>query len=154
MNREQTTRTPYNEKQVLSIAKVHPSTNSRMISQKVGVLYATAWKILLENQMSPNHLQSVQKLQPKEYPLRKTFAELYLQQIATDNKFVASVMFSDEATFRRKESFIKHNAHVWALTNLHGTRLHAAQNRFSINVCVGILGNYLMGPYILPCRLN
>ena len=32
--------------------------------------------------MSPYHLQSVQELQPKGYPHRKTFAERYLQQIA------------------------------------------------------------------------
>ena len=53
---------------------------------------------------------------------------------AADSTFVASALFTDEAILTREETFNKHNAHTWALANLHGTVLSATQRRFSINV--------------------
>ena len=63
-------------------------------------------------------------------------------------------MFTDEATFTRKETLNKHNTQIWTLSNLHATRLRAAQRSFSLNVWAGILGDNLIGPYILHCHVD
>ncbi|GFV18747.1 uncharacterized protein TNCV_4756341 [Trichonephila clavipes] len=47
-----------------------------------------------------------------------------------------------------------HNSQSWAAANPHVTRTRAAQDRFLVNVWAGILGDHLIGPYILPDRLT
>ncbi|GFV40663.1 uncharacterized protein TNCV_2268341 [Trichonephila clavipes] len=66
----------------------------------------------------------------------------------------ASMLFTDEASFSREGIFNTHNSHSWAAANPHVTRTRAAQDRFLVNVWAGILGDYLIGPYILPDRLT
>ncbi|GFU40957.1 uncharacterized protein TNCV_4645371 [Trichonephila clavipes] len=68
--------------------------------------------------------------------------------------FASSVLFCDETTFSREGVFNTHNAHMWALNNPHSTRLRAMQQRFTVNVWEGIVGDSLLGPYILPPRLD
>ncbi|GFY04643.1 uncharacterized protein TNCV_418991 [Trichonephila clavipes] len=66
----------------------------------------------------------------------------------------ASVFFTDEASFSREGIFNTHNKPSWAAANPHLTRTRAAQDRFLVNVWAGILGDHLIGPYILPNRLT
>ncbi|GFU89685.1 transposase-like protein [Trichonephila clavipes] len=66
----------------------------------------------------------------------------------------ASVLFTDEASFSREGIFNTHNSHSWAAANPHVTCTRAAQDRFLVNVWAGILGDHLIGPYILPDRLT
>ncbi|GFY02519.1 uncharacterized protein TNCV_3503991 [Trichonephila clavipes] len=47
-----------------------------------------------------------------------------------------------------------HNLHTWADENPHAIRPHGAQRKCSRNVWAGIVGDCLLGPYILPERLN
>ncbi|GFU58731.1 hypothetical protein TNCV_932721 [Trichonephila clavipes] len=47
-----------------------------------------------------------------------------------------------------------HNLHTWADENPHAIRPHGAQQKCSINVWAGIVGDCLLGPYILPEGLN
>ncbi|GFX45512.1 uncharacterized protein TNCV_2740491 [Trichonephila clavipes] len=68
--------------------------------------------------------------------------------------FAASVLFTDEASFSREGIFNTHNSQSWAAANPHVTRTRAAQDRFLVNVWAGILGDHLIGPYILPDRLT
>ncbi|GFW16819.1 uncharacterized protein TNCV_2759471 [Trichonephila clavipes] len=68
--------------------------------------------------------------------------------------FAASVLFTDEASFSREDIFNTHNSHSWAVVNPHVTRTRAAQDRFLVKVWAGILGDHLIGPYILPDRLT
>ncbi|GFW70186.1 DUF4817 domain-containing protein [Trichonephila clavipes] len=68
--------------------------------------------------------------------------------------FAASVLFTDEASFSREGIFNTHNSHSWAAANPHVTRTRAAQDRFLVNVWAGILGDHLIGPYILPDHLT
>ncbi|GFW91037.1 DUF4817 domain-containing protein [Trichonephila clavipes] len=68
--------------------------------------------------------------------------------------FEASVLFTDEASFSREGIFNTHNSHSWAAANPHVTRTRAAQDRFLVNVWADILGDHLIGPYILPGHLT
>lgn len=71
-----------------------------------------------------------------------------------DPLFPAEVLYTDEALFTREGCSNIHNSHVWAHVNPRSTRPRAHQQRFGVNVWAGILGDRLIGPYILPFRLN
>jgi hypothetical protein len=49
-----------------------------------------------------------------------------------------SLIFLDKATFN------SHNFHVWATENPHEVFIRGFQNRFSINLWAGILGDSLV----------
>ena len=64
------------------------------------------------------------------------------------------VMFSDESCFSRDGFFNCHNSHIWSEDNPHGSSENHHQHKFSVNVRAGIVGDCLIGPYLLPPRLN
>jgi hypothetical protein len=67
--------------------------------------------------------------------------------------FVSSVLFTDEAAFTRNGKINFHN-HVWAEENPHTVVQSRYQQQFSINVWVGIIGDVLVGPHVLPQSLT
>jgi hypothetical protein len=71
-----------------------------------------------------------------------------------EEPFPMFVLFSDEATFTREGIFNSRNSHVWAEENPRGTLSRGRQEHFGVNVWAGIVGEQLIGPYILPPHLN
>ena len=65
-----------------------------------------------------------------------------------------NVLVTDEACFNRTGVFNFHNLHLWAQENPHAFRRHFFQQQFSVNVWAGIVDDQLIGPFILPNRLN
>ncbi|XP_023226911.1 uncharacterized protein LOC111627544 [Centruroides sculpturatus] len=100
------------------------------------------------------HMQCVQALQPDDYAPHIAFAQRYLGKCATDPSFPAKVLFTDEASFTRKEILNTHNAHFWMEENPHTIQHRAEQSRFSVNVRAGIVGDHLIGPYLLPLSIT
>jgi hypothetical protein len=61
---------------------------------------------------------------------------------------------TDEADFTRGGVFNNHNTHVSSDENSHQVMECRLQTQFYINVWAGIIGDRLIGPHILPTRLN
>ena len=60
----------------------------------------------------------------------------------------------DDCTFTCEGISDVQNRHVLLSSKLLNKRLRACQKRFSLNVWAGIMGDHLIGPYFLPCRLK
>ncbi|GFU44292.1 uncharacterized protein TNCV_3041331 [Trichonephila clavipes] len=153
-NRDRTARTELNEEIVLDMVKTTPSLSTRGIANEIGISYSSVWRILDDSALHPFHYQRVQSLKECDFAPRQAFSQWYLQQRIANPFFAASVLFTDEASFSREGIFNTHNSHSWAAANPHVTRTRAAQDRFLVNVWAGILGDHLIGPYILPDRLT
>ncbi len=111
--------------------------------------------MLNENRLHPFYFQRVQALKPADYPFRLNFCKWVMQQCALQlDYFISHVLFTDESTFSCEGIFNAHNSHVWATDNPHATRPRAYQQRFCVNVWAGIVNDFLIGPYLLPTRLN
>ena len=95
----------------------------------------------------------MQGLSVADFPARRHFCEWFIQQCVNPN-FSATVLFTDEASFERDQIVNFHNHHVWADVNPHATVEACHEQRFSVNVWAGIVGDYLVGPYVLPKRIN
>ncbi|GFX64463.1 uncharacterized protein TNCV_4043531 [Trichonephila clavipes] len=153
-NRDRTARTELNEEIVLDMVETTPSLSTRGIATEIGISYSSVWRILDDSALHPFHYQRVQSLKECDFAPRQAFSQWYLQQRIANPFFAASVLFTDEASFSREGIFNTHNSHSWAAANPHVTRTQAAQDRFLVNVWAGILGDHLIGPYILPDRLT
>ncbi|GFW60327.1 DUF4817 domain-containing protein [Trichonephila clavipes] len=148
-NRDRTARTELNEEIVLDMVETTPSLSTRGIANEIGISYNSVWRILDDSALHPFHYQRVQSLKECDFAPRQAFPQWYLQQRIANPFFAASVLFTDETSFSRQGIFNTHNSHSWAAANPHVTRTRAAQDRFPVNVGAGILGDHLIGPYIL-----
>ena len=68
--------------------------------------------------------------------------------------FPAQVLFADEACFTRDGYFNSRNCHIWDDENPHAVFIRVRQARFNVNMWGVILGDYLLGPVIIPDRLK
>ena len=111
-------------------------------------------QIFKDHNLHPFKLTKVQDLRPEDPPRRLELCNWLLQQHANNENFLRSVLVTDEKGFSREGTFNPHNNHLWSEENPHGMHVRGYQEKFSINVWAGICGNCLVGPYILPERLN
>lgn len=152
--RRRTTRIPDLEEEILDRVTEQPSISTRAVANEVGVDHSTVWRVLREQQLHPYHPQKVQALHPTDFAPRLVFSEWLVQCCLRDPQFHAAILFTDEACFTRDGVVNSRNSHVWADENPHGTIVHGHQQRFGVNIWAGIIGDKLIGPYLLPPRLN
>ena len=152
--RPRTVRTPALEERVLQRVDEEPGTSTRRIALAEHVSRNSVWRILHVGLLRPYHLQRVQALGDNDYPARVEFCRWLQQTCAANPDFLRNVLFTDEAGFTRDGIVNFHNTHVWAYENPHATVESRHQQRFSLNVWAGLVGDHLIGPYVLPNRLN
>lgn len=151
--RPRAARQPEMEDAILQHFQDHPTTSTRAAANVVNVSHSVVWRVLHDNTQHPYRIQRVQALNVDDYAPRVQFATWFLQQDA-EQELASKVLFTDEAAFTREGMFNVHNQHVWANVNPHATRQRGHQVRFTVNVWAGIIDNYLIGPYVLPDRLD
>ena len=98
----------------------------------------------------PFHYQRVQNLLPGDFQLRVQFCQWILE----NDNIIPNILWSDESIFTKNGVFNVHNNHVWAHENPRVVRRSNSQHRFSVNTWAGMIGDQLIGPVVLPNRLN
>ena len=131
-----------------------PSISIRRLALTLHVSYRKIWKILHRENLHPYHLTPVQGLLPEDLPTRLEFSNWLLQREFEDDNFINNILWTDESQFTRDGINNFHNMHTWACANPHATRQTSHQHRFSVNVWAGVIGNTLIGPAILPSRVD
>ena len=98
-------------------------------------------------------MQSVQQLSLMDYAQLVDFVSWLLDAIEIDPQFLETILFMDAAKFTRAgvvNTYIAQHEHVQILTFFRSN----AQQRFNVSIWAGVIGNYLIGPYLLTERLN
>ncbi|XP_063232473.1 uncharacterized protein LOC134536611 [Bacillus rossius redtenbacheri] len=150
-----TIRTPSFEEEVLEQIQDTPSTAiSRAIAHAMHTSRQSVALVLKEQLLRPYHVQKVQTLQEADCPARHAFCRWLLQCCENMPQFLQHVLFTGESCFTRDGLFNNRNTHVWADQHSHTTYPTRHQQRFSVNILAGILNDSVLGPHILPPRLN
>lgn len=150
-----TAQTVENEENVLIAVEQNPRNSTRRLANELGnTNHVNVWRIIHEQQLYPYHLQRVQALSEADFPARLQYCHWLRERNAEDRQFISFILFTDEASFTRNGIFNFHNEHYYADENPHINHQSRHQQQFSINVWAGIVQNYLVGPFILPRRLN
>lgn len=140
--------------EVLEKIDENPSTSTRAIASSLNSSKTTVWRVLKEQLLYPYHRQKVQLLQAGDDAQRVRFCNFLRVRRRGNADFQQTILWTDEATFHRDGFVNFKNQHEWNEANPHAVVHHGAQHRFSINLWAGIVDEYLLGPYILPPRLN
>lgn len=93
-----------------------------------------------------------QLLADADYSLRVEFVHRMLDATQNDWQFPATVLVSDKAHSAREGVVSIDNAHTWSFEN--PIALSPRKCNFSINIWAEILGDHLLGPYILLERFS
>lgn len=145
------------EELILDAVNENPTTSTRRIAAQVGVPHTKVWRVLHKGKKHPFHFTPVQELLPADLPLRVNFCREMLQRDVRGvpaSMFLRSIVWTDEAQFTRDGITNFHNLHEWANENPHNKKENAFQRRFDVSVWARIIDNTLIGPKVLPPRLN
>lgn len=142
------------EEAVLELVRRSPGLSIRRICLRTGLTQTSVWRILHEAKMHPYHLTPVQDILSTDLDKRRQFCTLILDRDFDDHTFLDNILWTDESQFTKTGVTNFHNAHLWSRSNPHGSRRSSTQHRFAVNVWAGVIGNILIGPHVLPPRLN
>lgn len=132
--------------QIMQILEVRPGTSTRREDARSGVSQMTVHRIWRSAGYYPFHKTPVQNLHPADAAARLQFCNWILQQHQADPNFTDFILFSDESMFSREPTSNCHNDHHWAQENRHAKRVRGFQQRFSVNLWCGIIGNQRVSP--------
>lgn len=144
----------YVEEDILARVEENPGVSTRQLASATG---CSRWKVstvLKDNKFHPYHFTLVQSLEPNDYEARVVFCRWLLNKDVEQYHFFKKILWTDEARFTKEGVFNSHNMHVWATENPKAMRESSFQNRFSINVWAGLIGNVFLGPHIIEGNLT
>jgi hypothetical protein len=128
--------------------------HSRAVAHDLHTDRRQVWNVLHEQLLRPYHRQTVHTLLAEDFNHRLRFARWLLRKCANRPEFLSTILFTDEAVFNQDGIYNTRNSHIWADVNPRAKFPRKPQHRYSVNVWAGIVGNKLIGPYLLPSRLN
>ncbi|EFN74373.1 hypothetical protein EAG_14224, partial [Camponotus floridanus] len=137
----------------------NPHTSTRSIGHELQLDHTKVHRIIKHNLgWHPFKRHTTQRLFPQDLPRREAFCDWLSEQvdlnnIANDN-FLKRILWTDECTFRSDGHINRHNEHHYAQENPHCRKETHVQGQFHINVWMGILDNYVIGPFFLPEDVN
>jgi hypothetical protein len=88
------------EVRVLRRVAEDPGTRVRRIATAEGIGVPLVWRILHEQSLYPYHIQRVQALTP-DHRARVVYCHWLLEKCVVNPRFVANILFTDEAGFTR-----------------------------------------------------
>ncbi len=78
----------------------------------------------------------------------------FCKWILNNTGVVSHILFTDEARFHKTAATNKQNDRVWSIENPHPTHTSHCQLQFSVCVWMGIIDQYLVGPFFFNENLN
>lgn len=142
------------EETVLAAVLQDPTTSVRKIAKTKEIPQSQVFRILKHHKLHPYHYTPVQSLHEGDCEKRIEFCTLMLAKDTQNENFLKKILWTDESIFNREGITNFHNLHFYAQENPHKKLQTKHQNRFSVNVWAGLIGNCVIGPHFLPDRLN
>lgn len=142
------------ELSVLLYVEENPNTSTREIAHYMQVSHSTVQYILKKHKFFPYKPRKVHALGENDPQRRVQFCTVFMNKLREDPIFYRRVLWSDECTFGKNGVFNRNNHRHWSTENNHVVVQHNFQNRFSVNVWCGILGDRLVGPFFVEGNLN
>lgn len=145
------------ENEIRRLFEVDPTTSTNVVAQQLGISQWKVWFVMHTVGQHPYHYTPVQVIEEGDPLRRLEFCRFMLNTDVEDASFFKKILWTDESKFDKDGLTNYHNAHYWASKeegNPNKKRTKGSQTRFSLNVWMGIISNYLVGPFFLPDNLN
>lgn len=124
------------------------------MASELNLSQSRVWRTLHQNRFKPYKIHVSHTLLPGDNLRRLEYCNWLLGRIENDENFLNNIIWTDESKFTNSGMFNRNTEHYWAVENPRQNRARRPQNRFGINVWMGILGNRLLGPVMYEETLN
>lgn len=138
----------------LACVEIDPTSSTRQIASGIGISPESVRKILHKHKYKSFKYQIHQHLYEGDYQRRLNFCNWYLETERHQPNIKSCILFSDESRFTNMGMFNRNNTRYWATENNHLFRGGAFQERFGINVWLGVIGTRIVGPIFFYGPLN
>lgn len=147
---------PVEEEQILELFRADGTTSTRVVANQLGMSQWRVWFTLHSARLYPYHYTPVHAIQEGDPARRMDFCRFLLNTDIDDPEYLKNILWTDESNFDRDGITNYHNLHFWAPKgeNPRKSKEGAHQQRFSLNVWMGIVHDMLIGPFFLPARLT
>jgi hypothetical protein len=131
--------------------RLHMSTGSRCLMRWIWYVYIPSLCVMFAR---PSELSSVLQGLIPDLILSQKCNSVYVHMGPICNGCWFWNSWSVAARYTRDGVNNTRNSHLWDCDNPHGTVESNYQHLFAVNVWCGVIGDQLIGPYILPRRLT
>lgn len=152
--RKPVTRDENTELEVLQSIIENPNTSTRIMARELEISRTSVRRIIKNHHYHPYHIQMHQNLYGTDFDRRLEFCLWFLEKAGEDEFFFDKILFTDESTFHNNGLVNRHNFHYYSTENKNEFRTIDRQNRWSLNVYGGLIGDYVVGPYFFDGNLN
>lgn len=135
---------------VLAYFRAHPRNSLREAAVDLDINRNKIFSILKHHKMNAYKIKTVHGLIPGDTDRRIRFCNWLINS----QNLLPLILWSDESHFNNNGISNRKNDHFWDTENPRQIRECRFQQRFSINVWLGILGDTIIGPYFYQGTLN
>lgn len=133
---------------------INADVSLREIEQNVGVSKTSTRRILRKNKYRPYKIKTLHHLRDEDFIRRRWFCNWLLRKYRTNKSISNNILWSDESRFSNNGQFNRNCHYRWSLENDNVHTIGNFQERFGINVWMGVLDNKIIGPYFFEQSLN
>ena len=134
---------------ISAIAALNANASSRRMEKKSGISQRSILRILHQHKFHPYRMSLHQDLYGNDFLKRVNFCNGIRRKMCTDVSFLSHVFFSDGANFASTGNVNRHNIHYWENENPRWMRTVPFQHPWPVNCWCGIVGDHVIGPYLL-----
>lgn len=139
---------------VLAEFSTNPQQSAREVARNHNLPRWSVFKVLKVHHFHPYKIKLVQELSEDDFDRRIEFCEILTNRLESREMSSFNILFTDEASFALNGEVNRHNSRYWAKENPHWYREAHTQHPQRLNIWVGIIGNFIIGPFVINGNLN
>lgn len=139
---------------VCTFVEANEPMSSIQISREIDIPDRTVRHILKKHGYKSYKLKKTQEIIPDDCIRRMEFCEVMREKINNNEEFVNNILFTDESTFSLRGPHNPSVVRYWSRENKHLSVPLRTQYPQKINIWAGILGDYIVGPFVINGNLN
>lgn len=142
------------ETNILAYVEYDRTASVRELGNQCNTSRESARKILKKHGFKSFKFQIRHHLYENDFVRRSNYCNWFLENYNVNREFHHQILFSDESRFTNLGMFNRQNTRYWARENQRLVREGAFQERFGVNVWLGVLGLNVIGPIFFYRPLN
>lgn len=142
------------EVNVLAYVAFDRTASVRELGSQCNTSRESARKILRKHGFKCFKYQIHHHLYDNDFTRRLNYCNWFLENYNVNRVFHHQILFSDECRFTNLGMFNRQNTRYWAKENERLVREGAFQERFGVNVWLGVVGLNIIGPIFFHRPLN
>ncbi|XP_034939551.1 uncharacterized protein [Chelonus insularis] len=135
-----------NEDRIIAEVKKDLQKSIRRIARQFDLSLDTIQRTLWSESYHSYQYNRTHTLTPQDLQSRLNFCNWVLTR-ARNHNFLRNILFTGECTFARSSCRNSYNLSYYAYKNTFSATVQNSQDRFLLNLWVGIIGDRLVGPF-------